>query len=45
MTKKDAKAIGWALLLAGGIGGLIYWFGIRKRLIADVAPSDVIWTK
>lgn len=45
MTKKDTKALGWALLGAGFLGGLIYWFGFRRRQIADVAPSEIVWTK
>ena len=43
MTKRDMKS----LVTAGGIGlglaALIYWLTHRSKVIAEIAPVEVVW--
>ncbi len=45
MTKRDQKAI----LVGGGVAtlvaGLIYWFGYRRKVIAELSPVEIIWDR
>ncbi len=45
MTKKDQKS----LLVGGGVAALvaaaIYWFGYRRKVIAELSPVEIIWDR
>jgi membrane associated rhomboid family serine protease len=43
LTKKDLRSIGWAAAIAAFGGGLIYWFGVRRKMIAEIAPVEIHW--